>query len=294
MGAPGIPARFDLREHNRVSPMKDQGPNGSCWAFATYGSAESVLLPNELRDFSEKNLRNTHGFDYAPDQGGNRDIAAAYLSRFSGPIDERDEPYSPYDFRSPSGLRPVKELKEAIYIPDVNNNRDRDILKENIMRYGASYTTVCGNDAYTNFNTMGLYNPGYGYANHAVTIVGWDDNFSRYNFGITPPGDGAWIVKNSWGTNWGRMGGYYYVSYYDRFIARNNTIFVLKSKDNSKSVWYHDPLGMTNSIGNGQTGYFSNVFGPVNRDSVISEVGFFCTFQQCFLRSLCKYKYWTK
>ena len=54
------------------------------------------------------------------------------------------------------------------------------------------------------------------YANHAVTIVGWDDHFSKDNFlaDHKPPEDGAWIVRNSWGPDWG-MDGYFYLSYYD-------------------------------------------------------------------------------
>lgn len=270
-----LPARFDLRDQNRVTPVRDQGPNGSCWAFATYGSAESVLMPRENTDFSEKNLRNTHGFDWGPKDGGNCYISAAYMSRWSGPIWERDEPYSPFDFSSPSGLPMAKELKEALYIPDVRNVNDQAVLKQAIMQYGAAYTTVNGNEAFTNFSTMGHYNAGNGWGNHAVTIVGWDDNYSAYNFGITPPGNGAWIVKNSWGSRWGRLGGYYYVSYYDSIIATGNCIFVLQNRQAGKSVWYHDPLGMTSNIGRGTTGWFSNVFGPVQRASQISEVGIF-------------------
>ena len=272
----GIPANYDLRQHNRVTPVKAQGPNGSCWAFATYGSAESNMLTNgQFTDFSEKHLRNTHGFDWAPDQGGTRAVAAAYLARWSGPIWEKDDPYSAYDFSSPYNLLPAKELKEALYIPDVNNNQDRDRLKRAIMRYGASYTTVNGDTNYTNFYTMSHYNPGYGWQNHAVTIIGWDDDYSRYNFGLTPPGDGAWLVKNSWGDRWGNQGGYYHVSYYDAHISKGNCIFVLKEKDRNKSIWYYDDLGMTDSIGYNQTGWFSNIFGPVSRTSQIDEIGFF-------------------
>ena len=52
----------------------------------------------EVHDFSEKHMRNTHSFDWAPTKGGNRSISAAYLARWSGPIDESDDPYSPFDF----------------------------------------------------------------------------------------------------------------------------------------------------------------------------------------------------
>lgn len=270
------PQKYDLREHNRVTPVKNQGPNGSCWAFATYGSAESVLMPQEYNDFSEKNLRNTHGYDWGPDQGGTWQVASAYLTRGSGPIAERDEPYSPYDFNSPRGLTRVKDVDEIINVPDARNGFDVDLIKEAIMEHGAAYTTINGDESYLNVRTMGSYNPGYfGYANHAVTIVGWDDTFSRYNFGITPPGDGAWIIKNSWGQNWKYMGGYYYVSYHDAFCGKNNAIFKLKNKTPGEEIWYYDYLGMTSTFGNGETAYFSNVFGPTNGNKDVYEVGFY-------------------
>ena len=200
-----LPASYDLRDEGRVTPVRNQGPNGSCWAFATYGSAESVLLPRESTDFSEKNLRNTHGYDWGPKDGGNCRISAAYLARWSGPISERDEPYDPYDFSSPAYVKPVKELESAMYIPDVRNANDTATLKRAIMEYGAAYTTVNGNEYYTNFYTMGHNNYGNGWGNHAVTIVGWDDNYSANNFKWGAPGNGAWLVKNSWGTGWGNI-----------------------------------------------------------------------------------------
>lgn len=270
-----LPESFDLRNEGRVTPVRNQGPNGSCWAFATYGSAESVLLPRENQDFSEKNLRNTHGYDWGPKDGGSCQISAAYLARWSGPISERDEPYSPYDFNSPINFTPVKELQSAMYIPDVRNANDLATLKRAIMEYGAAYTTVYGDESFTNFYTMGHYNYGNGWGNHAITLIGWDDNYSASNFKWGAPGDGAWLAKNSWGSNWGSMGGYYYISYYDTVIGTSNCIFQLKDKERDKSIWYYDPLGMTSNIGNGRVGWFSNIFGPARENLQMSEVGVF-------------------
>ncbi len=68
-----------------------------------------------------------------------------------------------------------------------------------------------------NPDTNAQYNPNFTTMNHLVSIVGWDDSYSADNFTITPPGDGAWIVKNSWSDGWGNDG-YFYLSYYDTTI----------------------------------------------------------------------------
>ena len=72
-----IPTSYDLRTLNRVTPVKDQGTAGVCWVFATYGSLESYLMPEETWSFSENNLKNLlssangqQGFDRDPNDGG--------------------------------------------------------------------------------------------------------------------------------------------------------------------------------------------------------------------------------
>lgn len=265
--------RYDLREEGKVTSVKDQGPNGSCWAFATYGSAESVLMPDERMDFSEKHMRNTHGFDWGPSEGGTRTVSSAYLARRSGPVLEKDDPYDIFSSNSPENLPIAKELTRAIFIPDRRDANDNELLKKMISENGGVYSAVMGGDQYLNKNTMAHYFSGSQVPNHAITIIGWDDNYSRKNFKTTPPGDGAWICKNSWGSNWGNQGGYYYVSYYDKNIGTQNSQYILKDLNDHEKIWQYDKLGMTSQVGLGEESYYANVFGPVEEDTYLTSVG---------------------
>lgn len=78
--------------------------------------------------------------------------------------------------------------------------------------------------------------------NHAVCIVGWDDAFPASSFkeGYQPPADGAWIVKNSWGTDWGTEG-YFYLSYYDMNLVGIQS-FEYVNNDDAKKLDRFDVL----------------------------------------------------
>lgn len=266
----GLPSSYDLRDYGKVTAMRNQGPNGSCWAFASYGSLESTMLP-QLNDFSEKHMRNTHGFDWGPNDGGTRAVAAAYLARWSGPIAESDDPYHPRDFRSPSGLVRTKDLMKAIYLPDARSDAGRDVLKRALMQNGAMYTTIIGSKRYLSRYNAHYYS-GSGYANHAITLIGWDDNFSARKFNSRPPGNGAWLCKNSWGTNFGDRG-YYWVSYYDKHIGTSNCQFIAQDKGEFDNIYQYDTLGMTTTTGR-SSGYFANVF-TAKATEYVNAVGVF-------------------
>ncbi len=274
MQALALPSRFDLREEGKLSPIRDQGPCGACWAFATMGCLESFLLPHESWDFSENHLKNTHGFDPDHCQGGVGLMPAAYLARWSGPVLESQDPYNPYSGYSPSGLPPQKHIQEILtisYIADHSN------IKQAIMQYGGVYSAIywdpnffqTANNAYY-CNYPGLPN------NHAVVIVGWDDNYSRYNFLTRPTADGAFIVRNSWGTSWGE-GGYFYISYYDLNVGVDSgVISQIEPVTNYNQVYQYDWLGLMDYFGGtDETEWGANIFTSTSNDR-LSAVSFYC------------------
>ena len=269
------PAYFDLRAQGKVTLVKNQGACGSCWSFATYGSLESSLLTSETWDFSENNLKNTHGFDIGHCDGGNHSMSTAYLARWGGPISETDDPYSTTSDISPSGLSAQKHAQDVLFLPDRAGPLDNDTIKQAVMTYGAAYTTMYWGSSYWNEANDAYYYTGTNYANHAVAIVGWDDDFLKTKFNApNPPDNGAFIIRNSWGTGFGQNG-YFYISYYDSNIGKDNAVFMAEPTVNYNHVYQYDPLGWIVSYGYGNnTGWFANIF-TANSTEQIAAASFY-------------------
>lgn len=272
--AQALPSSYDLRDHGKLTPVKDQGDYGTCWTFATFGSMESCLLPGETWDFSENNLANLHGFDWAYTDGGNSFMSLAYLGRWSGPVNEADDPYSNGPGGSPAGLPVRKHVETALWIPDRTGSSDNTILKQAIVAYGGLYSSFRWERAYYNSAHCAYYYNGADDGNHAITLVGWDDNFSRTNFGITPAGDGAFLIKNSWNTTWGDAG-YGWISYYDTTMGKENCLFLnAAATSDYESVYQYDTLGFCTSFGYGSTvGWGANIF--TNSSGTVKAVSFY-------------------
>jgi C1A family cysteine protease len=294
-GAAPLPSSFDLRQQNKMSSVRDQGNCGACWTFATLGALESALLPGESRTFSENNLKNLHGFDTGPCDGGSTAMGAAYLVRWgttwqSGPVNDSDDPYqaTTNPNTSPLGLPVQKHVQNINVYPGRKTTTapgwDNTILKNAVMTDGAMYTSMYWDDP----NEKTVYNPdtaAYYYSgnapssNHAVVIAGWDDNFPASSFKTPPPGNGAFLIKNSWGTKFGTAG-YFWISYYDTVYAMTKQPYAFVGNEavtNYARKYEYDPLGPVDTMGYGSsTAWFANVFTAVATEP-LSAVSFWAT-----------------
>ncbi len=252
-----FPSSYDLRTLGCVTSVKNQGSCGSSWNFATYGSLESWLEKSffETWDFSENNLKNYHSFDPAPCNGGNADMSTAYLARWAGPVNEANDPYHDWDDRPSPGGAYKKCLEKVLWFFTDND------IKSAVMTYGGLYVTMYYDSAHYNSSDYTYYYDGSEVANHAVTLVGWDDN----KVVAGAPANGAWLVKNSLGTGWGDSG-YFWVSYSDTKAVLYAAAFCKAVSASAYSTIYqYDPLGWTASAGYGTAkAYAANIFVPAS------------------------------
>ena len=295
------PTTYDSRTANRLPPVRDQAPFGACWAFAALGASESNAITQGIAgrdaiDLSEMYLAwfvygdSRQGKSFSrpdPDadileQGGNASKAIAFVSR-QGAVAETACPYpttTPYTAptKAPEDYSPVVQLKAAYHLGNVDEN-NRAAVKEMIMNCGAvQISYYAGNGAYSPNSSTNAYFNNNGDPNHSVVLVGWDDNFSKTNFDSSrtqPTNDGAWLVRNSWGTDWGDRG-YFWMSYEQETV--NGTVFIVEKADDALRHYGHDDLGHVSNLiyGAGQPGWAANVF-QAQDDETVQEIAFYTT-----------------
>ena len=243
-----LPASWDSRDHGWVTPVKDQGGLGTCWAFASCAAMETQLLKSGRGEFdlSEKNMANLSGYEQSVDAGGNFDMAAAYLLRWGGAVMETNDVYASTaaTWTGSPALAPAVHVQNLVLVPQMDGtDGTASGYKSAIREFGAVATTIKWSTYNESSNTY--YNATGSTPDHAVTVIGWDDGFPGTAFRKTAPRDGAWLIKNSWGTDYGD-GGYYWVSYCDASFGTlmDGVVFIIAEEDeNYDVVRGYDSLG---------------------------------------------------
>jgi len=256
------PASFDWRNvpPNRVTSVKNQGTCGACYAFAALGNVESrVLIDTNTTppgpDYSENNAKECNwrelndfncpcppGVRWGSCDGGNYKMLASLFSQ-KGIVNEANDPYNITDCACNSSCPYNKTLLDWRII-STWSAPNTTVMKTYIQANGPVYTHLYVGDDVNDPTwkaTFGAYNGSYNlyytgtYApNHAVLIVGWDDNLTHAG------GTGCWIVKNSWGVGWGAAG-YFTIAYGSASIGTwSSFMYDWQDYDNNGGIMYYD------------------------------------------------------
>ena len=233
-----LQAKYSSVDNGFVTDVKNQGSNGNCWAYAACSVAESYLIKHGMAsknvDLSEAHLTyymyNNTGDPYSNTDGDNTIVASGYdyrkigadpravelaLSTF-GLAEESKYPESLLN----NGMSGTKAdqyntkylLTNSRLICSDNTQNYKDQIKQAIFDNGSVFATYYDQSNYYG-NKNSYYNPDkINILNHAISIVGWDDNFDKTNFNSQPTENGAWLIKNSWGPGFGNSG-YFWMSY---------------------------------------------------------------------------------
>ena len=299
-----LPSVYSLVDLGRVTaPVKDQGAYSTCWAFANIAALESKVLSSQAQDLdlSEDNLIGRSGYfstmSQRYDYGGYDFMAVAYFARWAGPVTEANDPYPTKTL--PAVNRVVKHVQGVAMIPGRSADLDNDLIKQLVMTNGAlsvgMWWDPAAYDAATSSYFLATQDQ---WENHGVCVVGWDDSYSASNFGAgpeTPGGDGAFLVRNSWGKNWGDNG-YFWVSYYDKSFARDKDLGTygggasysdVADVGNYSRNYGYDKLGVTDRLGytDGSPIWAANRFTAASVRK-IAAVGFYA------LSSGTRYEVW--
>jgi C1A family cysteine protease len=288
-----LPSSFDWRDFGKVSPVKHQDGCGTCWDFGTTSVLESAVLMGEdvEYDFSEQSVALCvdpawvyyyDGEDDPCPAGGWSWLASESFIR-KGAVLESCSPYEPEALKCDGSCPgcdacpPVKRVNGYRFV--TGDQGATELIKQAVYEHGPTTMSFLwsGGHVYEDAETYGtVYDytacqPGVEFANHLVSIIGWDDEVPHYE----APGQGAWLVKNSWGEGWGNDGTFWLA--YDSSCMTEIAYLTYEDYDAGAELLHWDEAGFVGSHGYGDTSaWVTNVF-TAQRDSTLTHVEFWTT-----------------
>lgn len=303
-----VPAKYDLTDNTNLSSVKNQDVTGTCWCFSMMECLQDSARIQELStdpDFSEYDVSYfiyNHSEDkldlisgdiinsgYTPGSkdyyliGSNEVLSTMMVASGLGIKNEEKAPFSVLlDKLNNTGLATLPDstcYRNADYslagmkIYDITDEGAINAIKKEIMDRGAGQVAYLhGNDSF-NYTTFGYYNDPNAdmseYGGHAVCVVGWDDDYPVENFTCQPEGKGAWLIKNSWGEDWGNNG-YFWMSYYEPTLE--GVYFYEVEKKSYDNLYQYDGIMSGSSISGYKTG--ANIY-TAQQNETINAISFF-------------------
>ncbi len=291
---------------------RSQAPYGSCWAHTAMSLAEFYMISHNLTDvagpvnnsvdYSELQLA-YFCYHNAPDSlikdtgdsvtfkpqvgekksfldfGGNLNLASQSLMRYRGVVnDAGDAAYSNAENVISNGLsNEYSSSLNTAYLKNeyqLNIRQNPELVKQAIKENGIVGVSIFADDSYMNFETNSYYTSKTQNTNHAVALVGWDDDYPASKFKSTPASNGAWLVRNSWSTiTEFSFYSYFWLSYEDKGLKDTAYVFEMADMENGEvfdNNYYYD--SQLHNVAVADTAKAANVFTGIKSFETLKAV----------------------
>jgi C1A family cysteine protease len=271
--ASALPTSLDWRTYGVVPDVRNQGGCGSCFAFGTVGIMESALKISgwPMTDLSEQFLVSCNDDGWNCDEGG----LTAHKYHYDtlgqnqtviGAVLETDMPYTESDGTCTIAYNHPYILSGWVFVPgDEWTVPTVNQIKNAINTYGPITAGVCAGDAFDAYES-GVFSTDEncgGSTNHQIILVGWNDN-NGANV------DGYWILRNSWGSDWGESG-YMKIKYGTSRVGEGTSYVTVASCDNDP-VYNIDRSLYYDSIQTAYTGAYTGQTLLMKEETFIEDI----------------------